>query len=123
MELKDWMAAGYQRWETSCKEIHKLADFGLQKLIRDDLGKKYHITVYVYDRTKYPGYPWLDTDPNPYGFMPTIQFTIPDGVFFDLTMNGEFTIRRVEDELENLWEHFGRPYYELYEPTSHEPEG
>lgn len=115
MDIKDWIDAGYARWETLGKEINRLADFGLQKCIRDDEGKRYYITVYVYDRTRYPGYPWKDEKPEPYGFMPTVQFSTEAGPIYDLTINGTFTVQSAESDIARLWEHFGRPYYERYE--------
>ena len=54
MTPDDWIAAGYKRYEVRNKQTNKLADFLLQKRFDDDVGKKYFITVYCYDRTKYP---------------------------------------------------------------------
>lgn len=115
--LQDWIDAGYKRWETHRSEAYKLADFGLQKLISDSLGRRYYITVFVYDRTRYPGYPWQDNDPQPYGFMPTAQFRndCKESPFYNVSVNGTFTITEVENWLDRVWVVSGRPYYELYE--------
>lgn len=110
MKLDDWLDAGYKRWETQGKQINKLADFGLQKLICDDAGRRYYITVYVYDRTRYPGYPWQEEDPEPYGFMPTAQFVV-DKPFFNIEVNGDLgTVAEVEAWVEKFWEAAGKPY-------------
>lgn len=113
--IDDWLSAGYKRFEFSKEgDIFKSADFGLQKLFRDDTGKRYYITVYVYDRTRYPGYPWNEALPAPYGFMPTAQFNLILGehrVFFNVEMNGKIDIAEMEVWYELLWEMYGKPYY------------
>jgi len=110
--LDDWIAAGYKRFELNESPLNKSADFGLQKLFRDDIGKRYYITVYVYDRTRYPGYPWHDAIPEPYGFMPTAQFHIKEeSAFFNVEMNGKIDIAEMEVWFEGLWNLFGKPYY------------
>ena len=114
--LDDWIAAGYKRFELDNSPINKLADFGLPKLFRDDTGKRYYITVYVYDRTCYPGYPWNDAMPEQYGFMPTAQFHVGEEgsyeqPFFNIEMNGRFTITEAEEWFAKIWELFGKPYY------------
>ena len=109
--IMDWLSAGYKRFELR-KPLTKSADFGLQKLFRDDTGKRYYITVYVYDRTRYPGYPWQDAFPEPYGFMPTAQFNLVEHeAFFNVEMNGKIDIAEMEVWFELLWERFGNPYY------------
>ena len=109
--IMDWLSAGYKRFELR-KPLTKSADFGLQKLFRDDTGKRYYITVYVYDRTRYPGYPWQDALPEPYGFMPTAQFNLGENMaWFDVEMNGKFTIAECEEWFDKLWVLFGKPYY------------
>lgn len=111
--IDDWLSAGYKRFEFSKEgDIFKSADFGLQKLFRDDTGKRYYITVYVYDRSRYPGYPWEDALPEPYGFVPTTQFNLGENMaWFDVGMNGKFTIAECEEWFDKLWVLFGKPYY------------
>jgi hypothetical protein len=111
LNISDWTNAGYKRF-TFSSAINKNADFGLQKLFSDDIGKRYYITVYVYDRSKYPGYPWQEAEPQQYGFMPTCHFLDgSDGPFFNLEMNGTFTISECEVWFNRAWEIFGKPYY------------
>ena len=114
--LDDWIAAGYKRFELNTAPLNKNADFGLQKLFRDDTGKQYYITVYVYDRTRYPGYPWDSKDDAPYGFIPTAHFFVgEEGAhsqpFFNIEMNGRFNITEAEEWFAKIWELFGKPYY------------
>jgi hypothetical protein len=45
---KDFIDAGYKRFNPNGQ---KNADFGLQKLISDDKGKKYYLTVFAYSLT------------------------------------------------------------------------
>lgn len=115
MKPEDWIAAGYKRFEFSDRTLNKLADFGLQKRFDDEEGKKYFITVYVYDWSKYPQH-----HGDPFGFMPDVQFRLGnDAPTFDITMNGTFDIAIVEKEMKRLWEHFGKPYYDKWE-TNHD---
>lgn len=112
MEIKDWIDAGYKRFELTDRLLNKNADFGLQKSFRDEQGKKFYITVYVYDRDKYPNKYKVDR----YGFMPTANFDLRDNQpFFNVDMNGTFTIEECEAWFERMFEFFGRPYYALYE--------
>lgn len=116
MTLDDWLNAGYKRYEIpSYSEAYKLADFFLQKCLTDDVGKKYHITVYVYDRSRYPDYPEHYTEQ--YGFMPVGHFSLAgiDSPFFEVSMNGTFTNEECESWFDKLWVVFGKPYYREYE--------
>lgn len=54
--VQDWINQGYKKFHSTFKEY---ADYGLQKLIKDEVGKKYFITVWVYENSysrTYPGY-------------------------------------------------------------------
>lgn len=112
MNPEDWIAAGYRRFELH-SEFNKRADFGLQKRFDDEKGKKYFITVYVYDNKTLPMWNEIKQHTKEYGFMPNVQFRIGnDDPFFDITIGGTFDIARCESEIERLWVHFGCPYYE-----------
>lgn len=105
MKPEDWLAAEYRSFDT---RNEKLSDFGLQKRFDDEKGKKYFITVYVYDWIKYPQHIG-----ERFGFMPTVNFNLGgDNPFFDVSMNGTFDIAQCETEIERLWVYFGMPYYE-----------
>lgn len=117
---QDWIDAGYKRWETNKTEINKLADFGLQKRIDDETGKKYFITVYVYDWRPYKERGHIGPE---FGFMPDVQF----GEFgesedtnvspiIDVTyhVRETDTVEKIEKFYEDMWEHLKRPYYERW---------
>ena len=120
MTLDDWIAAGYKRYEVKDSELNKLADFLLQKRFDDDEGKKDFITVYCYDRTKYPA-PHRNTfKEGPIGYMPSAQFILGEGApFFNIEMNGvesmSCSVQKVEDWFEVFWKVFRQPYYEKWE--------
>lgn len=108
---EDWITAGYRRFELCDRLLNKSADYGLQKRFDDAQGKKYFITVYVYDWSKYP-----QRHGERFGFMPTVNFNLGnDEPFYDITINGTFDIAQCEIEMERLWIHFGMPYYEEFD--------
>jgi hypothetical protein len=108
LTVEDWLEAGYNRFD-QVTHIKKYASFGLQKCIRDDLGKKYFITVYVYKMY----------DPN-YGtitsFAPDAQFLNDESyaVNTEIIMHSSTSIQDVEDVIEKLWIAVGQPYYSLW---------
>lgn len=116
----EWESHGYKYHKLrneneQQRSMNKLADFLLQKLISDEHGKKYYITVFCYDRKKYPTYGIKLSE---YGYMPTVQFYIQKehtGPFFNVEMNNIRSITEVEEYFEKLWNLFGCVYYELYE--------
>lgn len=119
MTPDDWIAAGYKRFDVPNKEMNKLADFLLQKRFDDDEGKKYFITVYCYDRTKYPEPYRSHVGINTIGYMPTAHFALGDNLpHFNIEMNSIETlhggIKAVEDWFEVLWKVFRQPYYEKW---------
>jgi len=101
MNPTDWLNAGYKRYEIPANSVmYNLVDFILQKSIKD-----YCITVYVYDRSKYQDYPEAYTEQ--YGFMPTAHYSLgEDAPFFEVTMNGTFTVEECETGFEKLWNAF-----------------
>ena len=111
MTEQNFIDAGYKRFNPNGQ---KNADFGLQKLISDDKGKKYYITVLAYDWTKY-----REHVGEPFSFMPDVQFRIDknadDEYFFTINMGGSLSVERIESECEKLWVHFGCPYYEEWD--------
>lgn len=106
MTEQDWIDAGYRRYPVRDRDrnVFKLADFLLQKRIVDEDGIKYYITVYCYDRTKYPVYDPVEPS---IGFMPTAHLTITDdGPFFSVEMNGidsGVTIEEIEKWFDKFW--------------------
>lgn len=118
INTQSWLDAGYRRYEVHDKKMNNLADFLLQKRLDDDTGKKYFITVYCYDRTKYP-VQYRQFDNEPVGFMPTAHFSLRDNKpFFNIEMNGVEqmnSISDIEEWFEMFWNLLGNPYYEEWE--------
>lgn len=116
LTIEDWTDRGYKRYEISqqIRDFHKSADFMLQRRIDDEYGKKYFITVYVYDRNRYPA-EIRERLNERYGFMPTVHFELGDDKpFFAIEMNAINTIDEVEDYFENFWLLLQKPYYEKF---------
>ena len=113
----DWITAGYKWHDVSNHDLHKHASYLLQKRFDDEEGKKYFITVYCYDRSKYP-----PPHNKGIGYMPTAHFTLGDNMpFFNVEMNGieswDGGVNGVEAWFDALWKGFGKPYYEKWEGT------
>lgn len=119
ISLEEWIDRGYRRYDVSPtnREVNRLADFLLQKRFDDELGKKYYITVYSYDRDKYPPHAREHVKNLPrYGYMPSAHFSLRDHQpFFNIEMNGIRSIDEVESYFERFWEMLNKPYYELFE--------
>jgi hypothetical protein len=110
---QEWIDRGYRRYDISYerREMNKLADFMLQKRFDDEVGKKYFITVYCYDRKKYP--PEHQKNLPEFGYMPTAHFALRDNnPFFNIEMNGINNIDEVESYFELFWNTLNQPYYE-----------
>lgn len=118
MEPQEWIDRGYRRWETNKRNFHKLADFGLQKRFDDEVGKKYFITVYVYDweyNNLHRGRVGSRWD-----YSPTIRFGDYEEniVTFDVTYHFDVerdTIEKMEQFFEDLWIFAKKPYYEKWD--------
>lgn len=107
---EDWEAVGYTRFNQGRSNS---ADFGLQKCVRDEQGKKYYLTVWAYDNRKYQQ---QHPDITDWSFAPALQFN--QGVESSITTNIELilgtddTIEKIEAYIENLWILMGSHYYE-----------
>lgn len=115
---QEWIDRGYRRYDISesSREINKLADFLLQKRFDDNIGKKYYITVYCYDRKRYPKEHQVNLPE--YGYMPTSHFSLRDNQpFFEIQMNGISDIDQVEKYFELFWSALNEPYYEKFESS------
>lgn len=112
LQESDFLLNGYKRYDGGSSSL-KSADYLLQKCIRDDNGKKYYITVYVYDYTRY-NHPHLTG----LGYMPDVQFR-EDGVCptVDITYHDDkdTTLESLEAFYESMWDHLGKPYCDRYE--------
>lgn len=108
---EDWLASGYKRFN-EVKHFKPYAEFGLQKCIRDELGKCYFITVYVYDNFN----SIMDIGPR-WSFAPDVQFCFEDKptVNIELGTSGcNWSIASIEQQIHELWVFLGKPYYERY---------
>lgn len=116
--VDEWIARGYRRHDFNkdderARIINKNSDFILQKRFDDSTGKKYFITVYVYNRLSYPVE--LRQVMPEYGFMPTAHFSLRDAQpFFNIEMNSPQSIDQVESYFEMFWDTLNRPYYEKF---------
>lgn len=116
--IENWIEAGYRKHSAGI--IDKHAAFILQKRFDDEVGKKYFITVYVYDRDLYPDHMKEHIGHIPrFAFMPTAHFSLHDNKpFFNIEMNGietsEMTVTEVEEYFERFWNFFEKPYYEEF---------
>ncbi len=113
---EEFLLNGYKRFDGG-SAILKHADYLLQRCIRDEKGKKYYLTVYVYVRN-YSRYISSDDKRLELGFMPEVQFR-EDGVTptIDVTFHNDesTTLESMEAFFESMWVHLGKPYADRYE--------
>jgi len=114
LTVQDWINQGYKKFTSAHKEY---ADYGLQKLIKDEIGKKYHITVWVYENSN-KGY--FREGMQEVSFAPDVQFRIHKEdeelptVNMEFILNNSSTIQEVQEMIEGYWLSSGKPYYEVY---------
>ena len=120
---EDWIAQGYKKFTSDFKSH---TAFGLQKRFDDEAGKKYFITVWVYDyEDDYHkqfvnlGY-WRDKFSR-YGYQPDVQLTTQDGDTFDVQFHfrndgewGVTSIEQLETFFDKMWRDMGCGYYEKW---------
>jgi hypothetical protein len=117
MNIQQLENANYKRFEipSGSKEFNKLADFLMQKSIRDEIGKRYFITVYCYDRSRYP-YP--HNREGGYAFMPTAQLHLDReaGTFINVEIgsNEQMTVDQMELHIDTIWQSIGANYYDKW---------
>lgn len=108
----DWKIAGYRRF-SQVKHVRDYAAFGLQKLFSDTKGKRYYLTVFVYDNKELNKR--LDVKLPEYSYEPDVQFCFEckPTINIQLSLNSDnWSIAEVEQQIENLWVTVGKPYYE-----------
>jgi len=115
LTVQDWIDQGYKKFHSSFKEY---ADYGLQKLIQDEVGKKYYITVWVYENSKRS---YFMKGMQEVSFAPEVQFRMhkEDGeelptVDMEFILGNHSTIQEVEGTIELYWKGSGKPYCEVY---------
>lgn len=112
LTTQDWINAGYRRHNQKFKE----SDYLVQKMFNDDLGKRYYLTVYVYENFTKSYYEKYKGTMGAYSFMPDVQFLRENnlGLNVQLILNDDSSILQVEEQVEHLWVVLGKPYYEIY---------
>jgi hypothetical protein len=114
MNLKpsDWIEQGYKRHDQKIGHC----DYILQKRFDDETGKKYFITIYVYENYNKSYSHQLPEGCPQYSFTPNTQFEIEGNptVNLELIMQSTHTIEGVEQQIEDAWNNFGKPYYEEF---------
>ena len=121
---EDWIAQGYKKFTSNFKPH---VAFGLQKRFDDDEGKRYFITVWVYDHEDdyhkqfmNLGH-WRDKFSR-YSYQPDVQFTTQNGDTFDVQFHfrnsgewGVTSIEQLEAFFHKMWKDMWCDYYEKWE--------
>lgn len=110
---QQWMDRGYLKYN---QDSLNHSDYLLQKRVDDEFGKKYYITVYVYDNLKmmqtYPSFPKFLTD---HTYMVECNFELGnDGPTVNPRITNFSTIDEVEELCEKFWVMLDKPYYEKW---------
>lgn len=112
LTLQDWLSAGYLRYN---QKTHNSADFIVQKPVQDEEGKRYYITVSVYEHFNKD---YFERNPGlvPISFAPEVQFQMEDKptVNVSLILNKWSTIEAVEKQFDEMWKALGKPYYRYW---------
>lgn len=112
---EDFVKAGYRKFD-NVKYIKDFAAYGLQKLISDSVGKRYYITVYVYDNREIKQK--INENMPDFSLLPDCQFR--DGeenemfVNIELVLHKDNTIEDIEQKFDTIWKALGCIYYEKF---------
>ena len=112
---EDFIAAGYHKFTGYTG--HYNADFGLQKLIADDIGKRYYITISVYDNSKFKDSHPTYFKEQPWSFTPHVQFVICSRITtsIEFLITTDTTIAEIEEYFDRIWTRMNCEYYERFE--------
>ena len=112
MTPEDWINAGYKEFSIpKINKTYRLADRAFQKFFEDEVGKRYALTVYAYDRSVFH-----ICDIEPWGFSVDVQFKLGDSEpFFNVQMNAINSVEECEAWFEKIWVVLDKPYYRLWE--------
>lgn len=109
LKVEDFLKAGYKKFANP--GINS-AEYGLQKCISDEKGKKYFIDVWVYDFSMYkqvPEHQWNR-------FSSEANFESKDLSFkTTLIQNEKTTVKNIEEFFESIWVKLGCGYYKLWD--------
>lgn len=104
--------SGYKLYKGGAAKLRH-ADRYYAKMLRDDIGKKYQIVVYIYDWTNITGGHRPEQ-----GFQPEVQFHDREtDLCVDITLHNRpgFSVEYVEAYFDRMWAAHGHPYYEVYD--------
>jgi len=113
LTTQDWLDASYRRYDGRNSNG---ADFLLQKRFDDAEGKRYFLSVWVWDNTQYDFHKRNPSLPK-MSYQPEVQFQRKEEITLNVTflMNEDSTIADVEQQAEKLWLFLDKPYYEKWE--------
>jgi len=112
--VQGWIDSGYEKF-SAVRHVKPYAAFGLQKLISDHIGKRYYITVFVYDNTNHKASGRMPETSPDYSFSPDVQFSGEiNTTCVELIMHENSTIKDVEIHFDILWNALGKPYDETF---------
>lgn len=104
------IAAGYIPFKQ--KHLRSYTDNFYQKLVADVVGKKYYITVAVYDNRQYQDrLPQLED----LSYRPFVQFTDYNGLVFDVEIHSPKSVEEIDQFCDKIWCSLVCSYYEQYE--------
>jgi hypothetical protein len=108
---QDLIDAGYHEYSSGTKL--KGEDYYLAKIFKDEIGKKYQITFYVFDWSKYPQHIGERLS-----FMPVLYLYGKDITFdTETTVNADsskVTLVEIESYCLGLWRQHGEHYHSIY---------
>ena len=109
-----WLCEGYRMFNQP-KGLNS-ADYGLQKLFKDNVGKRYYLTVYVYENYKKSYYEQHKAYMNTWGYSPELQFQQKGKMTIDVQvlMDNKSTIEELEQQVHDIWVMLGCNYYEKW---------
>ncbi len=115
LTVQDWIDAGYKKFK-EVKHVKPYSAFGLQKLVRDDAGKRYYITVFAYDHTDHKASGRMPETTPDFGFTPEVQFRGElNTTCIELIMHIDSTVKDVEMHFDIMWNALGKPYYDTWD--------
>lgn len=109
LNVENFTDKGYRRYD---QQWPKNADYLLQKGVKDDVGIKYFINIWVYEN--YKGKWYREGIDKHTAFAPEVQFqsvTYPM-MNVELLLDDVADIKEIEETFESLWLSLGCPYYE-----------
>ena len=116
MTLDELEQAGYRKHVSQSYDIFKKTDTLYQKLIKDEVGKKYYIDVWVYNNLAYKREGRMPPTSPDFSFQPEVQFYGEnDEVLFGVIYAGsKSSVREIEDFFEGVWFYMNCGYYQRY---------